>query len=370
GIIPTVTLSTGAAGGPPPSQISGAVLTLPLDANNLADGTPFLYLGASQYSLAYGASGFDVTNIRPRVLTGSAVTPPWSVRFGISGVSQFEFITKQISGNPSYRLRIDGQWVTEGGVYLNQTLGFIFGALVSGLDTGAHTIQIDFANGMWFGGIYTAPQAEIWKPANPHASAVLLSDSTGGGANAGSSQGTTGVDVWWQRVCDLLGWADSYNASVGGTGMIEVGQSLPFIQRVAADVTGVGADVIVISGSRNDHVDDPNAVATAAATLYSTVKAQNPNALIIAIGPWIGVSTTSDFISINTVVRTAALAAGIPFVDMWTGLVYDASGNIIIKGESWVTGTGWVTSPVGTSVYLRNNFDTGQANGAAITTGN
>jgi GDSL-like Lipase/Acylhydrolase family len=348
-VTPVFTL--GAANAAP--AITGS-LVRPLTAQNTDDGLPYTYVGG--YDLAFGTAGLDVNQIRPRLLTGSAVAfAPYSVRFGFAGATEFEIRTK-IVGGIAYRLRIDDQWVTEGHVDLTGTNGSVYYLRVTGLDDGPHVYQLDVTGNFWFGGIHAANIASLWKVPDPAVRAVLLSDSLGGGASPGS----WGISTWWERCCDLLGWG-RWNASIGGTGMTIPGAAIAFGGRVAADVNtlrqfAAGSshkpDVIVVDGSRNDGATAAPVMANvqaAAEAVYAAVQEANPDALIITGGAWQSTgSPLQAHQDANTGLRQAALAQGLPFVDYTTGQVLDAAGSVLVNGSKWITGTGRSSAKNGT----------------------
>ena len=343
-VTPTVTLGPQ---GTPGSQIAGSVVTRPLQADNTDSGKPYRYLGG--LDLAFGTSGVDVNQIRPRVTggSGSIVLPPYSVRFGFSGDTKFEIRTKAVN-NSSFRVRIDDRWVTESETAVGGTAGQIYGIQIGGLDAGPHIYQLDLRGIFWFGGIYCIPGATLWKPAGLPVKAVLISDSTGAGATGLGSGGAYDIATWWVRFCDLLG-VEGYNVSVGGTGMIaSPGQT--FGERFTTDVTNQNPDLIVISGSRNDNGSSISAITAAATALYQKAKDENPQALILAMGPEFSTSSpAASYINCNTATRAAALAVGIPFIDMYTGDTVMGDGSILTNdGGQWITGTGFLGSTNGT----------------------
>jgi len=378
-VTPTIGLGTAGVGTALPTAIPGALINAPLDANGAETLTPFRYIGG--YGLAYGLAGVDVTQIRPRLLTGSLIgLPPYSVVFGFGGDTQFGIKMKATTGL-SARLWIDGQLATaitpgSGVAYIGEgefsvagTAGSLYELKVSGLDPLHHSYRLDLVGSFWFGGIFCVPGAMLWKPKKPAIRAVLLSDSTGAGAGGPGTDGSTGVSTWWNRVCNLLGW-EPYNASIGGTGIVEAGAAVNFAGRVPLDVTAVNPDVIVVSGSRNDSVDPAGTVQAAASSLYAQIKSANPNALLLAVGPWTGITRQPAHLANDAAVLAAALAQHVPYVDMLTGQVYDSNGVVLVAGKEWISGTGQSNAQVGAARHYYNSFDTGQASGAAITVAN
>ncbi len=347
--LPTQTLGTAFVGLAGSSQIAGGVLTAPMTGGNTDTQLPFQYIGG--YDMAFGVAGNTVASVRSRLLTGSAsATPPYSVRFGFAGDTQWEFKFQYVTG-ASYRIRIDDQWTTEGETALPAgTAGSIYGMLQTGLDAGPHIYQIDFHGALRFGGIWTAPTATLWKPEPPKVKAVLYTDSTGAGANGPGVGGASGIAVWWNRVCDLLGWSP-WNAGIGGTGFTVPGTAVTFADptRIALDVNSVGADVILISGSRNDSGATFQQTFNAAVSTYQAIIAANPTAFILTNGPWMhqGAGLQAGFITANSATRAAALACGLPFMDLYQGDTVMGDGTVINAGIMAITGTGFLGSPVG-----------------------
>lgn len=258
----------------------------------------------------------------------------WSLEFGTDAqIIQLRF--KYISSATMYRLSIDGRKVTD----LMQSSGGTTagsGHMLT-IDFGSATprrIRFDFAT-MPFGGIYLPPTATLWGAPLQGGRLMVLGDSI----SDGSAQNTgAGAGTWFQRAARLLGSTDAWEQGRGGTGYITPGSYATFGDRLNADVIAWAPDRLVIWGGYNDNTGSQSAISTAASSLYSTVKTQLPNCQVYVIGCWSPTATPATSIqNTDATLRTAAAAAGFPFISPVTGSCYDASGTLVTTHGPWIT---------------------------------
>lgn len=144
--------------------------------------------------------------------------------------------------------------------------------------------------------------------------AVFIGDFVGG-----SNEGGKGDANWTALVGAALEKSRPLRIAVdtsgGGSGYVVRGTNQSFPDQVRRMVNRE-ARIVTISGSRNDVVADPQAVAAGAQETYQLIRTLAPRATLIAIGPTWGVSTPSEqVLATRDAVAEAAAAAGAIFVD-------------------------------------------------------
>lgn len=138
---------------------------------------------------------------------------------------------------------------------------------------------------------------------------ILMSDSFGANNNG-----------FPYAFAEFLGWDDVWGSGVGGTGYTvdNGGVATTFAGRVQHDVIQYNPGVVGIIGSVNDDSSSYNAIYAAAYSLYTTLKAALPNALIFASpSASKGVDGyTTGMLNNKLAKKNAAAAAGIYWVDI------------------------------------------------------
>ena len=308
----------------------------PLVALSGSDVTgPYAFAGAGGFAI--GASSPDTNYTLPTskypntYASGQGI---WSVEFG-TDAQAFQVRFKHISSATMYRLSIDGRKLTD----LMQSAGGTTagsGHLLT-IDLGSaapRRIRLDFAT-FPFGGVYLPPTATMWRPPLQGGRLMVLGDSI----SDGSAQNTgAGAGSWFARAARLLGSTDAWEQGRGGTGYITAGSYATFGDRVAADVVAWAPSRLVIWGGYNDNTGSQPSIASAAASLFAAVKAGLPACQVLVIGCWAPTgSPGASITNTDTTIRTAAAAAGFPFVSPVTGAVYDATGTLIATHGAWIT---------------------------------
>lgn len=296
---------------------------------------PFSYMGAGNFAI--GAVSPDTNYVLPlskhpnTYASGQAI---WSVEFG-TDAQIIQVRMKYISAATMLRLSIDGRKVSD----LMQSSGGATpgsGHLIS-VDFGSATprrVRLDFST-FPFGGVYIPPTATLWGVPSQGGRLMVLGDSISDGSaqNTGAGSGT-----WFARTARLLGSTDAWEQGRGGTGYITAGSYATFGTRLAADVIAWTPDRLIVSGGYNDSSGDQGAIATAAASLYAATKAGLPSCQVYVIGCWSPTgSPGAGVTNTDATLRTAAAAAGFPFISPVTGSVYDASGALVATHGPWIT---------------------------------
>ncbi|KAF0646606.1 MULTISPECIES: SGNH/GDSL hydrolase family protein [Streptomyces] len=295
---------------------------------------PFTYAGAGGFQI--GTSGANLSYVKPTSRypnTYDSGQSVWALEFSTdAAVFQLRF---QHQTAAMYRLSIDGRKATE----LMQPVGGTTagsGHMMT-VDLGSSAprrIRFDFST-VPFGGIYLPPSATMWSSPLQGGRFMVLGDSI----SDGSAQNTGGgAGTWFARAARLLGAPDAWEQGRGGTGYTAAGSFATFGTRAAADVIAWAPTRLVIWGGYNDNTGSQSAIATAAADLYVQIRAGLPDCEVYVIGCWAPTgSPGASITNTDTTLRTAAAAAGYPFISPVTGSVYDATGALVVTHGPWIT---------------------------------
>ncbi|MFF7335459.1 GDSL-type esterase/lipase family protein [Streptomyces sp. NPDC008150] len=301
------------------------------------DTGPFLYCGAGSFS--YGTGTPDSSYYLPLSRypnTYASGQGNYAVEFW-TDAAQFEIKFKMISTTATkYRLSVDDRKMTDLAVATGATaagsshvLKFVFSTATP------RKIRFDFTT-MPFGGLFLPPGATAWKPATEGGRLGVFGDSIcdGSAENTGA-----GIGTWFYRLARLLGCTDAWDQARGGTGYITPGTFATLANRVATDITPYAFDRLIVWAGYNDNGGSQSDIATAAASLYTTLKSViAPGGDIFVIGCYAPTGSPAGSITnTDTTLRTAAAAAGLPFVSPLTGTVYDSAGNAIVTQGAWIT---------------------------------
>jgi lysophospholipase L1-like esterase len=323
--IPTVTITQQST-----STISGAqALIGPSDSR-------FSYLGAGSFQFGSGtpdSSYYWSTSRYPNTVASGQFN--YSVEFG-TDASVFELKLKYQSSTASaYRLTVNGRKVTDNPVAFTSTT--VGNSQVLKLDFGsaAHRqIRIDLAT-LPFGGIFLPAAATIWRIPSRGGRLGVLGDSITDGStyNVGG-----GIGTWLYRAARRLGVTDVWDQSRGGTGYVTAGSYATLANRVALDITPYSFDRLIVFAGYNDNATDQTALGVAAASLYTTLLALSPAPEITVIGCWSPTgSPGASITNTDATLKTAATAAGIPFISPITGAVYNGAGTLLETQGAWIT---------------------------------
>lgn len=128
---------------------------------------------------------------------------------------------------------------------------------------------------------------------------------------------------WPGLLSSSQGWVER-NLGRGGTGYLAtntvVGCGLEYCPNYAEmipEAVALNPSKVVVSGGRNDIEQDPAAVADAIDTFYAELRAQLPDAEVIAISPvWDATDAPEEIDQIREAVRAAAEANGAQYLDI------------------------------------------------------
>lgn len=165
---------------------------------------------------------------------------------------------------------------------------------------------------------YVASPPPPYKPADvPVAAFVGDSYTTGSGA---AFQGNR----WTTRVAQKMGWYE-LNMGSPGAAYLNVGRGsgcpeggCPSFSTLADKVVAASqTDFVIVAGGRADSGQDPNAVASAARSFFTTVRAGLPSAKVLVIGPmWDARNPPAELGRLGSLLEEEATAAGAKYLDI------------------------------------------------------
>jgi lysophospholipase L1-like esterase len=339
------TISTAQTSTPTSGYIKYAPAGVTLSGSDVTG--PFTYLGAGNVTVGTGTPDSTYVlptsrypNTRGNLTSSQAV---WTVEFGTDAQTFQLRFNYQTAG--MYRLSIDGRKVSD---LMQSVAGTTAGSThLMTVDLGSavpRVIRLDFYT-VPFGGVYLPPGATMWSTVRRADRFMAFGDSLSDGSaiNTGGGAGT-----WVHRAARFLGSNDVWDEARGGTGYITAGSYATLANRVTADVIAWTPNRLVVWAGYNDNTGSQSAIATAAASLYSTIKAGLPSCEVYIIGCWSPTgSPASSITNTDTTLRTAAAAAGYPFISPITGGCYDSTGTLVATHGAWITGTGRVGATTG-----------------------
>jgi lysophospholipase L1-like esterase len=309
---------------------------------------PFTYLGAGTFQIGTGTP--DSSNVLPTTRypntrgTLSSSQSIWSVTFGTDATALQLRFNYQTAG--CYRLWVDGRPYTD----LMQPIGGTTpgSTHLMTINLGLaqpRVIRFDFSV-VPFGGVHLPPGATMWAQPIPSRRLMVLGDSIPGGSSMNTAGG---AGTWFGRVARTLGYIDAWNEALGSTGYITAGSTATLGTRAPIDVIPNTPDVLIVAAGYNDNGGSQPAISSAAASLYSAITTGLPDCDVYVIGCWSPTgSPGASITNTDTTLRTAAAAAGLPFISPITGSVYNAAGTLVATHGPWITGTGRVGATTGT----------------------
>lgn len=341
------------------STISGAVKWSPNPVALVSNDrrATFTYLGAGDF--VNGTSAPDPSYVLPLSRypnTYASGQGNFAYEFYFQG-QIFELKYKYISTATQYRMYINDRKVTD----LTQAVP---GPPTAG---SSNVLKVDLGSiDVWkirfevatmpFGGVFSGPNDTVWPTLPPSVRIAGLGDSItdGSAQNTGAGQGT-----WLKRFGRLIGTADTWDQSRGGTGYITPGAFATIPDRCFRDIVPYAPDVVILWAGYNDQTSDPTTllqVRDAFMRTVETIKSSLANTDIVVGGVWnpsstSGLSTTST----NAILKQAAFDKDLPFVEMITGKVYDSFERVVFdNGEPWINPINIATYIGGDGVHPNN----------------
>jgi lysophospholipase L1-like esterase len=160
--------------------------------------------------------------------------------------------------------------------------------------------------------------AETRTPAPPKVIVTFVGDSFTAGA------GSTDPSLRWvTRTASAMKW-DEVNLGLGGTGYNSTATAeacgLAYCETYGEridDVVAANPSIVVVAGGLNDQFSKAAAITEAVGDFYAELRAQLPEAQIVAISPvWRDGNPPPIIADIQTAVRTSATANGAEYLDI------------------------------------------------------
>lgn len=142
--------------------------------------------------------------------------------------------------------------------------------------------------------------------------AAFLGDSYVEGIGASSQE-----DRWSTLVALELGW-EEMNHGISGTGYATNAQGPGYVDRLD-DVIAENPDVVVVSGGQNNfstYQFDPQGTLQAISSVYEDLRAELPDAQIIAVGPSTPSAVDQTVFALDAAVQEAAESVDATYVSL------------------------------------------------------
>lgn len=322
---PTVTLSAANAA----TSITGATLRSPLagtgTAVDMAGDRTYQWSGVPTMAFM---TGINALFTQAPTLTGTTSNIRYapSVAFNFNG-DKFEILLKALGTTHDYRLRVDGQLVTEHATRLTLTSGAEHRLIVDFGSVGNRVVQFDwFGNGV--AGVVAAPAHSVSRARHlADIPTVILGDSISSQANSGTAAGYTRVDTWATTAAAMLGWRDIRNVAIPGTGFVNASTEAAFTSRLA-DLQAPGARFVVYGGL-NDVASVATTLPAAIDTVFGAIRGQAPaEFIVIGCHPKNGDTyANTAYVAVNDLLRAKAAQYGARFIDPFDLRPLNGNGN-------------------------------------------
>ena len=277
-----------------------------------------------------------ITKDQRAVYGSRAATPPWAVSFNFTTndpQGRFVIVTsaENTQGRPRYFWRLafktnTGTWkyqslsgtahATDGKQYFDQVE---LGA------PGLYSIHLEFESSTTFYGIGLSDQTNSIDPGNvaPTSRVVIVGDSW-----VYPVFDETGPVHAWDAFPGALSWLTGWNVistGVGGQGYLSASAGETYRDRVVRDLIPQKPDVVIFTGSPNDHCQSctftDQQIANEMGEDIKLLKSANPNILIIVCSPFKGSPTQAS------AMKTVADLLGVAFINFIKLPLFDSINN-------------------------------------------
>jgi hypothetical protein len=182
-------------------------------------------------------------------------------------------------------------------------------------------IQSNIFGSCAFGGMWTGSNTDTLEPAEIRGPRIIvLGDSV---TTATGSTGSAALG-FVQVMAEYLGFDDVWPSGIGGTGMINAGTYVTYINRLATDVFPYNPSEVIIQGFYNDSGASYATILAAANAIIASIQANLPLAKITFLGPYapygagyqLGSNTGAGFVAQRAALRAAVAGAANPLVSL------------------------------------------------------
>lgn len=283
---PTITLDKA-------SGTSGLTTTVPatLSGGTVVNTTNFRWLSPGAIPRSSNTLFVELRSAHTGLVTTGIMTLASGVIEFMTDAPHFDIMQFGGFGNSAFTVEIDGKIAVRSPNITNTNTRYHeFDFTAATMPRRARRVRIFGYKSFMFGGLKVGPNDTVWQtPRRPLA--LVFGDSYT------AADGGDGYYTWGNVLGRAMGW-DVMNSGVGSTGYLanNSGNSLNFIDRMDADLTAFHPDVAVIAGGINDipgyltNTWTQDQLTAAAVATWTKVLNDNPNAIVIVMGPWRGSS--------------------------------------------------------------------------------
>jgi lysophospholipase L1-like esterase len=218
------------------------------------------------------------------------------------------------------RLAVDGAYATLTSTFrAPANTGNTVKGLITGLSAGSHIIRLEVSAGATFCGVTVGPTDVVRALPKPQLVGYVVGDSF----TEPTVQDTTANAMpwgWVQTLAQITG-LEIRSSGSGGTGYLNPGSGgrVKFRDRLQADVLAQSPDFILWAGGLNDAAYTTAQIQAEASACFVAAAAALPNVKQIVLSPFN--PKGAQYISgpqfaIRDAIQAAAVAAGLPFVDV------------------------------------------------------
>ncbi len=310
-------------------------------ANFLAASTPdkFTFFGPTPLieSDASRAGALSlITRDNRKVYESDSALPPWAVGFKLSITDlqgRFNLVSSG-SGDPgqthSWRLA----YKEGSGIWKYQSISGVshpndnqkyFDEVSLGAP-GNYSIRLEFEAKTTFYGLGLADYAASVTPLLDTAAVRVLIVGDSWVWPAFEESGPVHV---WDGYPGALSWLSEWNvisAGVRGQGYLSVAANETYKDRIVRDVLPQNPDVVIFTGSSNDHLFSDQQIADEMGRDIQALQKANPDVLIIVCSPY---ATGGDQKAPgqNKAMKAEAMRIGVPYIDFINLPLFDQSNN-------------------------------------------
>ncbi|TAK32334.1 MAG: SGNH/GDSL hydrolase family protein [Myxococcaceae bacterium] len=274
----------------------------------------------------------------------------WAVEFVTDAPTvQLRYLCSSLT----YMVEVDDQPVSATGLAFPATSGTGFTLLTFGTSA-IRKIRVEFRQASAFDSAYVGPTYSLWAPGDEYnVRAAFVGDSV----TAGSAGPTLAHGAWPKITGKLLGWSDTRQVALGGTGFTNNASTLNTFGAAlrVADTVAHSPDLVVISASPNDDGASGGTLTAAALSAFQAYRAALPRVPIIVTGTTASSTGPNATRLANETAVKAAFDAWADRNSWWIPVSTDPSG-------SWDSGTGTTGATTGTGNRDRFGSDVTHSN--------
>lgn len=178
-----------------------------------------------------------------------------------------------------------------------------------------------------FYGVNISPSDTLVFPRKPGPRVMVVGDSYGHGIGANFY-----AEGYARSLGRIMGWLDVWHSvtSCPSSGLVKAASvnNGAYITRINYDVIPFAPDVVIIQSSINDYESvGQNLIGPALTNYINTLKAALPNVIIIVTSPFYPASSPAAYVQIRDETKAAAIAAGVPYLDVLARAVFGGTGR-------------------------------------------